>query len=432
MAEQHPSLYPKPATQQQNVPPPPPPPEGLAERPSISGGVPGTQETLPPDYEVILEIQARLTQKPTMVGSTKLSKPVEGTLRIIQGPLPPSTPEQSLQDSSFHAFMSIGDVNIPLLPRCVVSRATNQSAFTIVLPDGAFIIEPHPKTEAEIIDGLERICRWFCCWEVDQTGATASSPYTTTVNEPTGASPYPPPPGVLDTASGSTVVIETSHPNKSTERIARIGDKGVLLVERVGDALHKKLTSTLEKRRDAIPEENQKNIKLGGRLTASALTTTRKVIGTGAQVASKITDRLSTSIGTAVSDNKMSRSMANSPEGSAKRTLYDNLMAGMMVIGRVYVAADQKGKIIINDVTELSSDISRKRYGDEVGHAARSLGGIILDGYRISRFPQKLGARSLITSAAKSSARRAHGNANAPPVPAIGNAPPRGSQRNYI
>lgn len=430
MAEQHPSFYPKPETYQAISPPPS---KQHSESPAISGTVPGTQEILPSDYEVVLEMQARLTQKPTMVGSTKLSKPVDGTLRIIQGPLPPSTPEQSQQDSSFHAFLSIGDINLPLLPRCVASRAHKKSAFTLVLPAGTFVVEPHRKTEAEIVDGFERICRWFCCWEVDQTEATTSSTYATVVNEPVGISSYPPPPsGALETVPENTLVVDTSCPNKSVERIARMGDKGVLLVEKVGDALHKKLTNTLEKRRDAIPEDGRKNVKLGGRATASVLTTTRKIVGTGAQVASKITDRLSSSVGSVVAQNKVSRSMANAPEGSAKRTLYDNLMAGMMVIGKVYVAADEKGKIIINDVTELSSDISRRKYGDEAGHAARSLGGIILDGYRISRFPQKLGARSLLTSAAKSSMKKAHG-ARPSSVPAIGNAPTQATdKRNRI
>lgn len=421
MAQQNPSLYPTPAAHH-DVPPPPPPSAELGGKPSTSGAIYGTQETLPPDYEVVLEMQARLTQQPTIVGSTKLSKPVEGTLRIIQGPLPPATPDQSLQEPSFHAFLSIGDVNLPLLPKCVASRVPNRPSFKIILPAGEFIVEPNPKTEEEIIDGFERICRWFCCWEVDQTGATASSSYTAAINEPTGASPYPPPPpGVIEPEMGGTVAVESPRPMTSADRIARAGDKGVLIVEKFGDALHRKITSTLEKRRDGIPEENRKNVKMGGRVTASVLTTTRKVVGTGAHVASMITDKVASSLGSAVSNNKVSRSMASAPEGSAKRTMYDNLMAGMMVIGKVYVAADQKGKIIINDVTELSSDIAKKRYGEEAAHAARSLGGIALDGYRISRFPQKLGARSLISSAAKASAKRSHGGKTSPP-PAIGHA----------
>lgn len=356
------------------------------------------KETLPPDYELLLEIEARLSEVPhpaptSPSANTKLKQPVTGRLRVIQGPLPPSTPEQSADTPYYHAFVSLSDVNIPLMPSCGASRPA-PSAFYLSIPDHTFLVEPDARTEVELLDSLERLLRWFCQWQVVTDG---------------GAPVALPSEGQVE-VDGQPGKIEMS------QRLTKVGDKGVLFVERVGSAINRKINQSLEQRRDAIQEDNSRQVKLGGKVTLSVLSTTRKVLGTGASVASKITDRISSAVGSAMTDTAVSRNMANAPEGSLKRGFYDNLMAGALVFGRVYVEADKQGKIIIEDAGNRMSDIARRKYGNEAEAATRHISHIALDGYRIARFPQKLGATSIVKGAFKSKfATSSHVSANEPP-----------------
>lgn len=353
------------------------------------------QEILPSEYELLLEIPARVTEfdHPTSASGSipqrkRLTEPIDGLLRIIQGPLPPSSSEISTQSIFYHAFLSIGSVNIPLLPSCTASRPQEMS-FHLMIPDRAFALDV--ITNDELAASFESLLRWFCQWR--------STDGTTTSMAPTGATATPPGAAVPPSTPAQSPLQAS---NASSDRFATAGDKGVELVERIGTALHSHINRALEQRRDALPEENTREVKLGGRVTSSLLSSTRKVIGVGATVASKLTDRISSVVGSKLADNSATRSMSTAPEGSTKRTVYDNLMSGLLAFGRIYVAADAKGKIILEDAGTRAEQIAHRKYGPEAASASRNISGIALDGYRIARFPQKLGATALVRGAVKS------------------------------
>lgn len=91
-------------------------------------------------------------------------------------------------------------------------------------------------------------------------------------------------------------------------------------------------------------------------------------------------------------------------------------MAGLLAFGRIYVAADNQGKIIIGDTGKGTAEYAGVTYGDEAEQVARQLGGIALDGYRIARFPKKLGATAILKGALKSTTHT-HENEGSPTVP---------------
>lgn len=430
-AEMRPSLYPKPASGQPpavpttaSYPPPPPPSFDAGPHPSAPAAfAPSTttpvsttaqqqqqqsaplqhqvsknSETFPPEYEIILEIDAHVQQIPAAQSNEphREQQPVirTGTLRVIQGPLPPSTPEQAAFSSSpsasasastsYHAFISIDDVNIPLVPAAMASRVST-GAFYLTLPNYTFTVQPNTRTEPELIDAFEHVLRWFCSWQTLVEG----QPSTTL---PPVGSPH------LDGSAAAALTKKQS----SVDRIAQYGDRGVEFVERMGNALNRKITTALDKKRDSINDDESRNVKLGGKITATLLSTTRTLVGAGAGVASKVTEKISSKVGGAVGGNRVSRSMADAPEGSTKRTLYDNLMAGFVAFGRIYVEADHQGRMILESSGQGASEIARKKYGGEAEMAARNVTGIAIDSYRISRFPAKLGATSIIKGAFKS------------------------------
>lgn len=416
MQAEKPSLYPKPSPTESTPAP------TLSETPA-----PPRSETLPPDYELLLEINARVVDLTSATTTSlqhasssipyfsaasslppqpTLSAPVSGTLRVIQGPLPPSSPDLNDASPFYHAFLSVGDVSIPLLPKCVASRG-GLLHFQVTVPSGQTLsIEPNNSTQPELVDALERLLRWFCQWsEPTASGVAApvgfseATPLKSHTAYPQAYSP------AADAASISMQDVESVDvppPQSKADRFAAAGDKGVEIVERVGSALHRRITSALEAKRDAVEPDGQRSVKLGGKATSSLLSVTRKVVGAGATVASKLTDRISSSVGSAMSNSKVSRSMSQAPEGSLKRSFYDNLMAGGVVVGRVYVAADKMGKMIIEDAGDRAAQIAGKKYGGEAESATRNLSHIAVDGYRIARFPQKLGAVSILRGAVTS------------------------------
>lgn len=353
-------------------------------------------ESFPPEYEIILEIDAHVQQIPAAQSSEphRKQQPVirTGTLRVIQGPLPPSTPEQTMSSlpsasastsTSYHAFISIDDVNIPLVPAATASRVST-GAFYLTLPNYTFTVQPNTRTEPELMDSFEHVLRWFCSWQILVEG----QPSTTL---PPVGSPHD---------AGSAAALNKKQ--SSVERIAQYGDRGVEFVERIGNALNLKITTALDKKRNSINEDDARNVKLGGKITATLLSTTRTLVGVGAGMASKVTEKVSSKVGGAIGGNRVSRSMADAPEGSNKRTWYDNLMAGFVAFGRIYVEADHQGRMILESSGHGASEIARKKYGSEAEMAARNVTGIAIDSYRISRFPAKLGATSIIKGAFKS------------------------------
>ena len=207
------------------------------------------------------------------------------------------------------------------------------------------------------------------------------------------------------------------------DRFKKIGDKGVQLVEKLGTRLNDHIQRKVSQKQEAVRGDEKKNIKLGGKVTAGALGATRKVVGAGASIASKATEKISGMVAKGMTNNSASRSLSEAPDGSGKKRFHDNLMSGMLAFGRIYVAADAHGKLIIENAGHGAADLASMRYGDEAGNASRQLAGIALDGYRIARFPQKLGATSLLRGALKStctapycSADMAQGGYTTPPT----------------
>lgn len=191
----------------------------------------------------------------------------------------------------------------------------------------------------------------------------------------------------------------------SQDKFARAGEKGVEFVERWGNrinnSIQKKLSARVEKAKETEPHK----AKLGGKVTGMALHGARFVVGKGATVASVATEKISGVVGKGLAKNPVSKRFSTAPEGTKRRTFHDNLMAGMLAFGRVYIAADNKSKLIIEDTGKGASEYARATYGDEAENIARQVSGIALDGYRIARFPKKLGASSLLTGALKSTAK---------------------------
>jgi len=112
--------------------------------------------------------------------------------------------------------------------------------------------------------------------------------------------------------------------------------------------------------------------------------------------------------------------MRNAPHDSKRYGLHETLTAGMVSVGKVYVAADEKGRALVSTWGDNSSEILREKYGGEVADAAQNSTRIALDSYRIMRFPAKFGAAALLKGAAKASVHRnspganssSHGNVN--------------------
>lgn len=382
MSRAKPSLYPEPTHSSSYASPSPSPSPLSPPSPSdviqtSTSYTPAPQQhtsgTLPPDYELLLQIDARVTEvtasEPSESSSTttRLRTPKIGTLRIIQGPL---------NLTSYHAFISIDDINIPLLSTYGASSPST-NAFYISIPSHTFLIEPNTKTEPLLIEALQELLKWFCQWQT-----------VTDSNEP----PITTPPQGLNLSSSS--------------KLEDAGDKGAQFVEKIGSTLNKNINKHLDNKKNKINEEDSKQVKLGGKVTSALLSTTRIIVGAGASMASKITDKISNSVGGAVSNNSVSRSLANAPEETMKRKFHDGLLNGLLVFGKIYVEADRQGKIIIEDAGVRMSDIADLKYGTEAAGAARNISGIAIDGYRISRFPAKLGATSIVKGALKSHANR--------------------------
>lgn len=198
--------------------------------------------------------------------------------------------------------------------------------------------------------------------------------------------------------------------------IQNAGDMGVKLTERIGNAINNAVSKQMRKRIDTArsTENNTRNVKMGGKVTAAALSGTRAVAGAGASLASSATDKISEVFGKGIANNPVSKNMREAPEGTTKHTFYSNLMSGLMAVGRVYVEADKQGKIIIENAGDSAAELTGIKYGSEAEFATRQVAGITLHGYRIFRFPQKLGATSLLKGAFKS---QVGNNGTAGPVP---------------
>lgn len=355
-----PSLYPDATVNdskphEPEVPPPPKP-----APPSLDS----------PTYDLLLQIQAAV--KPPVT---------EGMLRVMQ----------FLDSGSYHAFLSIQNLNIPLLPSCpVYKRGSSPHTYELHIPNNQFTLTVSHEVDKDLVISLEQILKWFCQWNDAAAVGNTDEVFPTTA--------------VPDT---DDVFPTTTAPDSpEDDRYKRLGDKGVRFVETMGARVNAGIQRRMSNRAEAARGKPQHDVKLGGNVTKTALSGARTVVSVGATVASKVTETVSEVVGKGLARNPLSKNMASAPEGSGRRKFHDNLMGGLVAFGRVYVAADEQGKLIIQTAAEGSAEWAGAKYGEQAHCATKNLGGIAFDGYRIARFPGKMGTVSLLKGGLKSCARK--------------------------
>lgn len=184
------------------------------------------------------------------------------------------------------------------------------------------------------------------------------------------------------------------------ERIMEKGARGEDWVGKVGDRVNQRVVDGLAARQPD-PSRKTREMKLGGKVTDNVLRGARDASEKGAKLTSGVTEKVSGKLGSALTGNPVVKNFRESPMDSRRKKFHDCLVAGMMTAGRVYVKADEKGKLIIESAGDGLGKQAGDRYGKEAEAAVRNLGRIGLNTYRIIRFPKKLGAKALIKGALK-------------------------------
>jgi Senescence-associated protein len=179
------------------------------------------------------------------------------------------------------------------------------------------------------------------------------------------------------------------------------GNKGVEIVNKIGQRVNTRVSNYAEKSLAKQGQTPPKEVKLGGASTASALSAAKTVVGIGASVAAKIIDSVANNVGDKVAASKTVESMRTAPEGTTKRTVHDLLVSGSVAIARVYLAADHQGRLICESAGNSASQVVGAKYGSEAEHATREGARIVIDSYRIIRFPTRLGATTMLKGALK-------------------------------
>lgn len=397
-------------------------------------------------YEIILSAEGSIAELPPGTASAS------GPMQCIQGAV------SDRPSDGFFAFLSIDELQVPLVSSHKSSRVDSHT-FRVEIPDRRFNVTLHKDTEPDVVAGMEGLLQWFTTFGastepvgnhpppvVDDIKVTpaaadvksapaatyhagpddpqasfdyfASGPAASDAGLPTeGLDGAPGSPG----SPGSPVPLTTSN-----SRLDRAGAKGAGMVTKYGEKLNKSLKARADASVAASANRPQKNVKLGGSGTATALNGAKKVVGTGAGLAATVIDKVSSAIGSGLANNKAMATLRDAPEGSQKRKTHDLLVSGAMAAGRVYIAADNQGKLIFETAGDGAGRVAGAKYGPEAEAAARASGHIALDGYRIFRFPNKLIASSLVqgavkgTTAAHANASRGEGGAR-PPSPNFAN-----------
>eukprot|EP00752_Nemacystus_decipiens_P005493 g4973.t1 len=319
----------------------------------LPGGVP---------YESIITAMGTLAeQSPGGVSAT-------GEVSVIQGRVD-ENPE-----AGFFAFLSVDTLNVPLVSNSKSSRVS-PGVYRVRIPDSEFLLTLDPRTEPPIVEGVENVLQWFTTFE------------GSTVPAGTGAIP----------AGGE-------HATGIRGLIEKAGVAGAALVTRAGEKLNASVKEKTEATLAAQGDQPAKKVKLGGAVTATTLTGARKVVGVGAGVAAAVIDKVSTVAGNTVANSSMVQNSRNAPEGSKTRQTHDLLVTGAMAVARIWEAADGQGKLLLESTGDGMGRIAGAKYGDEAEHAARSAGQIGLDGWRIFRFPTKLGVTTLVKGVVKGAA----------------------------
>lgn len=307
------------------------------------------------EYELVFSATGCIEEK----GAPHLKQ--NGIVKVIQGPK--QIQVHTLDDATMvYAFLSVNDINIPLLPDQKAEKLSPTS-FKLRIPSHEFIVTLENNTPDELLTEFEKIISWFCKYEGEPAGNTG----------------------------------------RLSQRFERAGDQGVAMVEQFASKVEISLNDRIQPHVNAARECETKNINIGGKATASVLGTTRKVVGAGAKGASVVTDKASDVVGSVLGNNPLMKTMRKAPEGSRRFRFHETLTAGMVAVGKVYVAADEKGRAIVSTAGENGAEVLRERYGDQVAGAARDSTHIGVDAYRIMRFPAKFGASALLKGAAKAS-----------------------------
>lgn len=295
-----------------------------------------------------------------------------GIIRVIQGPKQLDVKTMDGYTSVF-SFLSINSLNIPLLPD-QTARFVEPYLYSVNVTGRTFFVALERTTPDELMREFEKILSWFCSFQ--------------------GAHTH-------DNNSGK--------PGGMARKIDSAGNKGVDLVERLADRVQAKLARTLEPRLRAAREAETRQVSIGGRATAGVLGGTRSVVGKVAGVAGVVTDKAASAVGTVLARNPVMNNLRNAPQDSRRHSLHESLTAGMVSVGKVYVACDEKGRAVVSTWGDNSAEVLREKYGDQVAGAAQDSTRIAVDSYRIMRFPAKLGVAPLLKGAAKASA---HNNGN--------------------
>lgn len=340
-------------------------------------------------YEVILSAVASIVEvAPGTATAT-------GPLQCIQGAV-----SENVEDG-FFAFLSVGDLQVPLVSSHM-STCVGPNKFEVEIPGRAFVVTLDPRTEPAVVEGMEQLLRWFTTWKGNQppagtyAGGTPAMPSASMDGDTAAAAATYAPAGMVPPLSGDSPQL-----GRKQSRIDRAGVKGADLVTKYGELLN----SNIKARADASVAANvgkpTKNMKLGGNATAGALGGAKKVVGAGAGIAAMAIEKVSSAVGSGLANNKVMVSMRDAPADSQKRKVHDALVSGAMAAGRVYIAADNQGKLIFESTGDGAGRIAGAKYGAEAENAARAAGHIGLDAYRIFRFPNKLIASSLVQGAVK-------------------------------
>ena len=362
----------------------------------------------PTGRELLIELVAVILEYPVS-NLPSLHPPYnpqrEGILSVLQQPA--AVPNGSPHDVRVDAFISFRSANIPLLKRCFAERVSSQlvkhhhstappATYLLRFPNRTLVIHLHPETEPELVSAFWRVLQWFCSTSDPRmqsdpriTVEYPESEYADSVQQPNDPSTY--------------------HRNDS---FTRLGDHGVALVSRVGTRLNARIEQHFSARIDRAratetDEEKKKDVKLGGKATSALLGGTRKVVGVGAKVASGVTTKVSNVVANGMSNSSVARSFRESKEGTLKKKIHTTISGSLEAAGRIFVAADEQGQKMLRSTGEGSESLAREKYGEEAAAASRNMAGIAIDGYRIARFPQKLGATAVLKGAVKSKMREA-------------------------
>jgi len=363
------------------------------------------------EYEMVFEAKGVLEEK----DAPHLRQ--DGIIRVIQGPKMINV--DTLDGNTLvYAFLSVNEVNVPLVPDQEASRISPH-CYKIRVPDHEFTITlDGEKCTPEIEVEFEKILKWFVTYQGEPAGkisaaavpasapvAPSAPPSDASMDPPAGA-PMAADPAPAPASDAESVPVPQGRPSMS-DRFDAAGARGVAFVEKVAGKVETKVNGVidpkLESAHNVESRGEAKDVKLGGKVTSTVLGTTAGAVGKVAGAANSVSEKASDVVGTVLGKNPIMKNLGKAEEGSKRFRFHRTLTSGMVAVGNVYVTADERGRQIVSTAGENSAEVLRARYGKEVSGAARDSTHIAMDSYRIMRFPAKFGASALLKGAAKAS-----------------------------